>query len=59
MSWPELTSLGRQFKLGGYTLIGNADGERPLISLRGTSEGPPRRSTSPASPDASYRSFHR
>jgi len=40
LSWPELTSLGRQFKLGGYTLLGKTDAERPIVSLRGTSDGP-------------------
>lgn len=40
VSWPELTSTGRQFKLGGYTL-GQAPmlGERPLVSF--AKEGPP------------------
>lgn len=34
VSWPELTSVGRQFKLGGYTLIKPVtSGERPLVSL--------------------------
>jgi hypothetical protein len=42
LSWPELTSVGRQFKLGGYTLINTTSTEeRPVVSLRGTSEGPP------------------
>jgi hypothetical protein len=39
LSWPELTSIGRQFKLGGYTLMKEASGERPLISF--AAEGPP------------------
>src|SRR5438128_7878802 len=42
LSWPELTSVGRQFKLGGYTLVKdtkNTDEERPLLSLN--SDGPP------------------
>jgi hypothetical protein len=39
LSWPELTSVGRDFKLGGYTLTQEVKGERPLISFR--SEGPP------------------
>src|SRR5689334_8258834 len=30
LSWPELTSVGPQFKLGGYTLIKETTGERPL-----------------------------
>ncbi len=34
VSWPELTPVGRRFKLGGYTLINQAAaGERPLVSL--------------------------
>src|SRR5690242_15112797 len=33
LSWPELTSVGRQFKLGGYTLIKKAEGERPWLNL--------------------------
>jgi hypothetical protein len=34
MSWPELTTVGRQFKLGGYTLMRPATtGERPLVSF--------------------------
>ncbi|MBV9889705.1 MAG: cytochrome C [Rhizobacter sp.] len=34
VSWPELTRVGRQFKLGGYTLMKDAAaGERPLASL--------------------------
>jgi hypothetical protein len=33
-SWPELTSTGRQFKLGGYLLNGtDASEKRPLISF--------------------------
>ena len=31
LSWPELTSVGRQFKLGGYTLLKGTKGERPLL----------------------------
>ena len=30
-SWPELTSVGRQFKLGGYTLMREVKGERPWL----------------------------
>ena len=30
-SWPELTSVGRQFKLGGFTLMSEAKGERPWL----------------------------
>src|SRR5262245_6642144 len=34
VSWPELTSVGRQFKLGAYTLTQPAKGEdRPLVSF--------------------------
>ncbi|MEI8171813.1 MAG: hypothetical protein WCG50_19220, partial [Rhodoferax sp.] len=34
VSWPELTTVGRQFKLGGYTLIKPIVGEeRPLVSF--------------------------
>ena len=39
LSWPELTSVGRQFKLGGYTLIQEAKEERPWLSL--SESGPP------------------
>jgi hypothetical protein len=40
VSWPELTSVGRQFKLGGYTLAKDSDNaERPLVSL--DRNGPP------------------
>lgn len=39
LSWPELTSVGREFKLGGYTLMNEVTGQRPLISL--SAEGPP------------------
>src|SRR5262245_21590733 len=35
LSWPELTSVGRQFKLGGYTLLKEVKGERPLLPLGG------------------------
>jgi hypothetical protein len=30
-SWPELTSVGRQFKLGGYTLMQEVKEERPWL----------------------------
>jgi hypothetical protein len=34
LSWLELSTVGRQFKLGGYTLIKPVtSGERPLVSL--------------------------
>ena len=39
LSWPELTSVGREFKLGGYTLTKEVSGERPLVSF--SAEGPP------------------
>jgi hypothetical protein len=40
VSWPELTSVGRQFKLGGYTLTQPPKGEEsPLLSFK--KDGPP------------------
>ena len=34
LSWPELTTVGRQFKLGGYTLMKPiTEGERPFVSF--------------------------
>jgi hypothetical protein len=40
LSFPELTSVGREFKLGGYTLSQPPkDGERPLVSF--SKEGAP------------------
>src|SRR5512135_3196010 len=39
LSWPELTSVGRQFKLGGYTLMRETSGERPWLPTG--SDGPP------------------
>jgi hypothetical protein len=40
VSWPELTSVGRQFKLGAYTLTQTPKGgERPLLSF--DKDGPP------------------
>jgi hypothetical protein len=39
LSWPELTSVGREFKLGGYTLMQEVRGERPWVSFQ--TEGPP------------------
>jgi hypothetical protein len=39
VSWPELTSVGRQFKLGGYTLMRETAGERPWLPT--SSDGPP------------------
>ena len=41
MSWPELTSVGRQFKLGGYTLTRETNGERPWFPT--SNDGPPPR----------------
>ena len=41
VSWPELTTVGRQFKLGGYTLIKPIAGEeRPLVSFKRDSDPP-------------------
>lgn len=39
LSWPELTSVGRQFKLGGYTLMRETKEERPLLPT--SNDGPP------------------
>jgi hypothetical protein len=39
LSWPELTSVGREFKLGGYTLMKSGNEERPWFPTR--SDGPP------------------
>ena len=39
LSWPELTSVGRQFKLGGYTLMRETKGDRPLLPT--SNDGPP------------------
>ena len=39
LSWPELTSVGRQFKLGGYTLMRETTGERPWLPT--SSDAPP------------------
>ncbi|MGZ3256584.1 MAG: cytochrome C [Caldimonas sp.] len=33
VSWLELTTVGRKFKLGGYTLMKPASGDRPLVSF--------------------------
>ena len=38
VSWPELTSVGRQFKLGGYTLMKSASEDRPWFPTR--TDGP-------------------
>jgi hypothetical protein len=41
VSWPELTAVGRQFKLGGYTLIKPVTpGERPLVSFEKDGNSP-------------------
>ncbi|HSQ80391.1 MAG TPA: cytochrome C [Casimicrobiaceae bacterium] len=39
VSWPELTSVGRQFKLGGYTLMRETTGQRPWLPT--SRDGPP------------------
>ena len=39
LSWPELTPVGREFKLGGYTLIKSGSEERPWFPTQ--SDGPP------------------
>src|SRR5206468_1927842 len=39
LSWPELTSVGRQFKLGGFTLMRDVTGERPWLPT--SNDGPP------------------
>jgi hypothetical protein len=39
LSWLELTSVGRQFKLGGYTLMKSVSEERPWFPTR--RDGPP------------------
>jgi hypothetical protein len=41
LSWPELTSVGRQFKLGGYTLLRETNGDRPWLPTPGD-ERPPK-----------------
>ena len=41
VSWPELTSVGRQFKLGGYTLMREATNERPWLPF-GSDDAAPR-----------------
>jgi len=39
LSWPELTNVGRQFKLSGYTLIRESSGVRPWLAV--SSDDPP------------------
>ena len=39
LSWPELTAVGREFKLGGYTLMKESTGERPWLPMQ--ADGPP------------------
>jgi hypothetical protein len=39
LSWLELTGVGRQFKLGGYTLMRETTDERPLLPTG--NDGPP------------------
>src|SRR5258706_12135716 len=41
LSWPELTSVGRQFKLGGYTLMRETTDKRPWLPT--SNDGPPPR----------------
>src|SRR5262245_34169 len=41
VSWPELTSVGRQFKLGGYTLTRETSEDRPWLPT--SNHGPPPR----------------
>ena len=40
LSWLELTTVGRNFKLGGYTLIKPATGDRPVVSFARDGEPP-------------------
>jgi hypothetical protein len=40
LSWPELTTVGRQFKLGGYTLMKEVTGERPWLPMPMSEEQP-------------------
>ena len=40
LSWPELTPVGRQFKLGGYTLTKEVTGERPWLPMPMSEEQP-------------------
>ena len=39
LSWPELTPVGRQFKLGGYTLLKGGNEQRPWFPTQ--RDGPP------------------
>jgi hypothetical protein len=39
LSWLELSSVGREFKLGGYTLMKDVKEERPWLPM--SSDGPP------------------
>ena len=41
LSWPELTPVGRQFKLGGYTLLKDTNEARPWLPA--SRDGPPPR----------------
>src|SRR2546425_13013811 len=41
LSWLELSSVGREFKLGGYTLMKEGKEERPWLPLPMQSDGPP------------------
>jgi hypothetical protein len=40
VSWLELTTVGRQFKLGGYTLMKPPTGDRPVVSLANDGDAP-------------------
>ena len=40
LSWLELTTVGRNFKLGGYTLIKPASGDRPVVSFERDGDPP-------------------
>ena len=40
-SWLELSPIGRQFKLGGYTLMKQSSGERPWLPIQ-NQDAPPK-----------------
>lgn len=40
VSWLELTTVRQQFKLGGYTLIKSASGDRPVVSFAENGDPP-------------------
>ena len=52
VSWPELTSVGRQFKLGGFTLTRETKEERPWLPTH--NDGPPPRLPLAAMVQASF-----